>query len=459
MTIRIQPLDIDVPEENPFENDLLGRKDAADVLTRIVGNIEGPGAVAIDAEWGAGKTTFLNMWSRHLQNQGFPVVAFNAWETDFAGEPMVALITELASALGEEDSKSLKAAANEIAIRILPNLFKPIPILGSAMAGAVEDTIDHFREGRVSDYQRVRDDFRQFKANLSKAAETLSKCHDGHQLIVIIDELDRCRPSYAVELLEIAKHWFMVDHIVFVLAVNRSQLAHSVRVLYGTEFDAEGYLGRFFDLDFILPEPNRQRFVTSLLSTRQLDVVVSNAQGRLDGYVIGAGIGALREFLILPSISLRSANQAVNRLGMMLALFDQPAEAVAVTSVVALILRMNDREIYMRFIGGDATDEMVAEAVFRDPSMSAYRESRRGVIIEAAIVVACQPDSATRLGVEELNSPLLSRYAQAPQGTHGSLVMDQVRSMWSDRQYRFGLSGFSEAVQRLELLSADGIRR
>ena len=120
MAIRIQPTDIEVPADNPFQNDLLNRKDAADVLTRIIGNAAGPCVLAIDAEWGAGKTTFLNMWSRYLQNQGFPVVAFNAWETDFAGNPMVALVTELAAALGEEDSRSLKATANEIAIRILP---------------------------------------------------------------------------------------------------------------------------------------------------------------------------------------------------------------------------------------------------------------------------------------------------------------------------------------------------
>ena len=327
------------------------------------------------------------------------------------------------------------------------------------MAGAVEDTIDHFREDRVSDYQRVRDDFRQFKASLSKAAETLSKGHDGHQLVVIIDELDRCRPSYAVELLEIAKHWFMVDHIVFVQAINRAQLAHSVRVLYGSEFDAEGYLGRFFDLDFILPGSNRNRFVENLLATHQMDRIAFNARRSLDGDVINAGIGVLREFLMLPSISMRSANQAVNRLGMMLALFDQPAVATAVTSVVAMILRIADRELYSSFIGGEVADEAVADAVFREPSMSAYRESWRGAIIEAAIVVACQPDSATRMGVEEVNSPLLRRYAQAPEGTYGSKVMDHVRTMWRDRQYGFGLSGFSEAVQRLELLSTDGIRR
>lgn len=459
MAIRIQPPDIPVTGEDPFQNDLLNRKDPADVLTRIAGNIEGPCVLAIDAEWGAGKTTFLNMWSRHLQNQGFPVVAFNAWETDFAGNPMVALISELAEALGEEDSRSLKATANEIAIRILPNLFKPIPILGGAVAGAVEDMIDHFREDRVSDYERVRDDFRQFTANLSKAAETLSESHDDRPLVIIIDELDRCRPSYAVELLEIAKHWFMVDRIVFVLAVNRSQLAHSIRVLYGAEFDAEGYLGRFFDLDFILPESNRNRFVANLLTTHQLDSLAFNAQRSLDGHVIGAGIAVLREFLMLPSFSLRSANQAVNRLGMMLALFDQPAAAVAVTSVVAMILRVTDRDVYSSFIGGEVTDAAVADAIFRSASMGAYRDSGHGVIIEAAIIIACQSDAMTNLAIDKLDSPLLRRYAQAPERTHGSLVMDQVRTMWRDRQYRFGLSGFSEAVQRLELLSADGIRR
>ena len=247
----------------------------------------------------------------------------------------------------------------------------------------------------------------------------------------------------------------MVDRIVFVLAVNRSQLAHSVRVLYGAEFDAEGYLGRFFDLDFILPESNRHRFVANLLAAHQLDGLAFNAQRRLDGHVIGAGIAVLREFLMLPSFSLRSANQAVNRLGMMLALFDQPAAAIAVTSVVAMILRVTDRDVYSSFIGGEVADEVVAEAVFREPSMSAYREGRYGAIIEAAIVVACQPDSATRMSVEGLDSPLLHKYIQSPEGTHGSMVMDHVRTMWSDRQYGFGLSGFNEAVQRLELLSAD----
>ena len=82
---------------------------------------------------------------------------------------------------------------------------------------------------------------------------------------MVIDELDRCRPSYAVELLEVVKHLFGVDRIVFVLAINRSELAHSVRALYGSGFDAENYLRRFFDVDFRLPEPERKAFIDSMI--------------------------------------------------------------------------------------------------------------------------------------------------------------------------------------------------
>ena len=58
--------------------------------------------------------------------------------------------------------------------------------------------------------------------------------------MIVIDELDRCRPSYAVEILEMAKHLFSVDRVVFVLSINRDQLAHSVKVLYGSDFGRTG---------------------------------------------------------------------------------------------------------------------------------------------------------------------------------------------------------------------------
>ena len=141
--------------------------------------------------------------------------------------------------------------------------------------------IDYLREEKLSDYQQLKEKVRDFRSTLSEIAKNLSERNESHPLVVIVDELDRCRPSYAVELLETAKHWFMVDNIVFVLAVNRSELAHSVRVLYGERFDADDYLRRFFDLDFRLPTPERATFVTALFSATQIDQYFSVARSHL----------------------------------------------------------------------------------------------------------------------------------------------------------------------------------
>ena len=101
MGIRIQPQEIEIPEDDPFKNDLLDRKEPVEILTHLVGSIEGPCVLAVDAAWGTGKTTFLRIWAQYLRNHGFPVIEFNAWETDFTGDPFVALSFELTDGLRE----------------------------------------------------------------------------------------------------------------------------------------------------------------------------------------------------------------------------------------------------------------------------------------------------------------------------------------------------------------------
>ena len=85
---RIQPKDIEIPEENPFKNDRLDRLKLIKSLTYLVGATEGSCVIAVDAPWGTGKTTFLKMWSQHLRNRNFPVVEFNAWETTSQTTPL-----------------------------------------------------------------------------------------------------------------------------------------------------------------------------------------------------------------------------------------------------------------------------------------------------------------------------------------------------------------------------------
>ena len=215
MAIRLQPLEIDVPADDPFKNDLLSRKDSADVLTHIVGSIEGPCVLAVDAAWGAGKTTFLKLWTQHLSNQEFPVVQFNAWETDHSGDPFIALSSELTEGLGKHLGKAsqairkVKKATLEVLRHAVPGAIR-FASAGILDLGPLEKEIGQslasYVGNRLTRYAAAQKSIDEFKNVLRDAASSLSQSKDGKPLIVMIDELDRCRPTYAVELLEVAKH-------------------------------------------------------------------------------------------------------------------------------------------------------------------------------------------------------------------------------------------------------------
>ena len=98
------------------------------------------------------------------------------------------------------------------------------------------------------------------------------------KVIILVDELDRCRPIYAIELLERVKHLFDTEGIVFVLGVDRKQLSHSVKALYGATFDAAGYLRRFIDIDYKLPLPQPGDFCSHLLDVYGVKGLVLSRQ-------------------------------------------------------------------------------------------------------------------------------------------------------------------------------------
>ena len=224
MGVRIRPEDIEVPEGDPFKNDLLNREEPAEILRNLVDSIEGPCVLAVDAAWGAGKTTFLRIWSRYLRNQGFPVVRFNAWETDQAGDPFVSLVSELTAGLGEYNKGSLAEkindttkAAQQVAIRAAPSVIRILTAGLLDIQPLIERETGKFfsslAERGLKKYSDARDSIHGFRTKLEEMANRLAEC-ERHPLIVMVDELDRCRPSYAVELIEVAKHLFGVDHIV-----------------------------------------------------------------------------------------------------------------------------------------------------------------------------------------------------------------------------------------------------
>ena len=480
MGIRIQPREIEVPEDDPFKNDLLRRREPAEVLTHIVGSIDGPCVLAIDAAWGTGKTTFLKIWSQHLRNEGFPVVEFNAWETDFAGDPFVALSTELTDAFQEypenlpaDKITAAKKAAKEVLRRAVPGVIRlataGILDVGQLAEKEIGQALASYAEYQLSRYQDERESVERFRTVLQEMAATLSESRDGRPLVVVIDELDRCRPSYAIELLEVAKHLFTVDHIVFALAVNRAELAQSVRALYGASFDAEGYLRRFFDVDFRLPESDREAFIKATLKAIQIDDYFNRTQDREGRQDAAAVWGLLKGFFSTPALSLRQIAQALHRLGVVFASLRDNQRSFAITVVIALIVRTINSTLYHRFVRGEVSDKEVVDTVFSLPGMASFRHEHYGALFEAFIIASAHEDAIMRASFSEdtIDSPLLSHYrseveksSDGPQDPNREYVRHakQVTSLVDDLLERIpfgGEIGFKYSVERLELLSTD----
>ncbi len=466
--VRIQPQALPISEDDPFGSDRLGREESVKVLTHIVSRIDGPCVLALDAPWGYGKTTFLKMWEAWLrqEEQGFPVVAcFNAWETDFTHHPFLALSSELTKELGActktANLEKFKDAAQKV-LRVVATLSPLVELLqpgagvfvGAAskvVAEAVSDKAD------TNGYLEAKEALAEFKTALGELAQ-------DKPLVIMIDELDRCRPSYAVELLEVAKHFFAVDNVVFVLAVNRAELVHSVKALYGACFDAEGYLRRFFDLDFQLPEPDRKPFVEELLRTTKLTSTLVDR---------GAPKVLLEVFLGWPKRSLRDVQQVVHRLGMVLALLPTDADPLALYAVIAIVLRTVDPDVYQRFVDGEATDKEVADAVFGPRGAASLRSdgSNYGWWIEGHIILGClarDADFEVRgRHSDELNSPLLSQHRELLEAElsgdradvrYANNVLKRVQALWNDVNWQNSellRQTFLNSIRRLELLSPE----
>lgn len=250
-------------KENPFKDDKLGRQQYAEVLTDVVEAYKGGAVIALNGAWGTGKTTFLKMWKQHLENTGFPVVYYNAWEDDICEEPMLSMLRELKE-LNKEDGLDnvFRTGAKVMTGALAGALSAAAGVFGEIAKGAVEGGMKQLED---SVYESLKDEnartklMQDFKGNLKDYMTMV--CDNGKPLVYMVDELDRCNPTFAVKVLERIKHLFDVPNVVFVLSVDKKQLACSVKGFYGSnEIDADEYLRRFIDVDYYLPEPEIELF-------------------------------------------------------------------------------------------------------------------------------------------------------------------------------------------------------
>lgn len=259
--------------ENPFAECKLEREPYAKVLTNIVSSYADGFVLAINNDWGTGKTTFVKMWQQHLKNDGFQTIYFNAWENDFDSNPLVAVMSELETLSNAKNKKVFKTVVEKGAVlvkNIAPALAKSlIKKYVVDIDDLALDTIENatkasseILEEEIKAYSSKKKTIVEFRKELEKFVK---QSVNSKPLVFIIDELDRCRPTYAVEVLEQIKHFFSVSGIVFVLSIDKKHLSSAVKGFYGSEqIDTNEYLRRFIDLEYSIPKPSTKNFTKYL---------------------------------------------------------------------------------------------------------------------------------------------------------------------------------------------------
>lgn len=358
--MRIKPEQITIDDSSPFNNDVLNREESAEILTQFVENVDGSYVIAIDSAWGTGKTTFLLMWQAYLKTKKINSVYYNAWEADFSDDALVSLIKEIELCIDNIDldpKKRIEAnkflrKTKEISYSIvkkgIPTVIK-IATHGLIDASSItEDAISRIgydiAKEQFESYETSKQSLKKFKNNLEKFSEQVS---DKAPLIIMIDELDRCRPDYAIQVLEKIKHLFSIKNIIFVLGIDKKQIGFSIATLYGNKMDVEGYLARFIDFDYTLTAPDKKAFINHTISRHKLDDYFEERkkykefQQDKDSIVL-----SLVELLEIFDFSLRDIEQIISQITIVIKVTPKNNYIHPIFLCFLLVIRRKQPELY-----------------------------------------------------------------------------------------------------------------
>ena len=273
----------------PWSDDPFDRQLEGELLTKLIKSLTGPYVISVKSKWGSGKSIFLQRLARHLENNDVPVISINAWRNDFLEDPIIAFLAAIKNRLAPNKKVSQKTGAVITGLaRHGAKLIAPITSVAAGVllpgsgqlvklgADAVTDIGAHLlawedeRKGAEIDFLK----------KLESARDILTHHKKGDQVkpvVIMVDELDRCRPDFSVKVLERIKHYFNVDGLVFLIATDGVNLPDSVSSIYGPKINGEMYLRKFFDFEYRLKEPSPEKFIKVLAEQFQFDLLVENS--------------------------------------------------------------------------------------------------------------------------------------------------------------------------------------
>ena len=304
---------LDATDENiitALKNNDYARADAIKDFIEGLDLIDTNMFISLDARWGEGKTFYIRqieftlkylskkilgqdisklepifshskLKSIELDNTYFPIY-YNAWLYDCHTDPLMTLLYVLVKECGKYVSTVMdNANIGEKLLSILSPFSLSLPFLPSVQISGNLENIKENLKGKdileeIKTAEEVRDTVKQILNDIIT--------EEAQKLVIFIDELDRCRPTFAIETLERIKHYFDDVRIIFVVSVNKEQLIHTISKFYGDSFDSTAYLNRFFDMNIYLPEIPKYLKSNNILQINQEQYYLKKIVDELSEY-------------------------------------------------------------------------------------------------------------------------------------------------------------------------------
>lgn len=258
-----------VVNENLAPIDILGRQEMVDQilgLMETLSKMRSSCSFALDGPWGSGKTFILNMLEQQLREyqdgEKFIVFHYNCWQYDYYDEPLIAIVSAMLDDIDEyvhlfpQEVREIaghglvvaKQVLKKVALSFLENKigvdFSDLPEIVEKIQ---DETSTAFEE------EHGYDNYYAFHKKMEQARVELSKIAENQTLVIVVDELDRCLPDYAIKTLERLHHLFAgLNNTIVLMALDKEQLENTIRQIFGENVNCAAYLKKFVDFELEL---------------------------------------------------------------------------------------------------------------------------------------------------------------------------------------------------------------
>ncbi|WP_373948289.1 P-loop NTPase fold protein [Vibrio pomeroyi] len=320
-------------EKYSFNKCGLNNKEYGSYLSSYLRSQTKPLVLNLNGSWGTGKTHFLKQVYSDLRfEHKYPVIYIDAWKSDFSNDPLLVVISEMIEQFKQLNPMIDAEDKEQKLLKVLGKYSKKL--WNVAAIGVGNYASEKFDNATIVDLAKIatfKDEEevvvgRNLTDNYKNQLSALNDCklalthyvncfpEGKRKVFVLVDELDRCRPTYAIEMLETIKHFFSLDNYIFVVATDTNQLSHSIKAVYGSEFDGTEYLSRFFNRSAALPEPDKGLFAKLLAQDTILKNLKQNI-GTFDclEYSPDYLSRLLNEVSIMYNLSLRRMEQVFRK--------------------------------------------------------------------------------------------------------------------------------------------------